>query len=262
MKKWHNKSNKPLSSIEWLKIHHKAKFNERKKFLNKILPQNVSSIMDLGCGPGLWLDLINELVDDNCELIGVDIDDSYIKILEEKFKTWKRNGYSIKCNLDNEVDKLPKVDVILLFNILCFFKNPIELLNKLKSKLNKNGKIIIRQYDGELLRFGPMEETLRQEMNLSVYSSLTGSKQFDHYNMDKTFSVINNSDYNSKIIEFETIQKCSPYSNNFDKYLRETIEWNIEYSSEYVKNKLIKWYIEKYPFKSYFVEVDLIGILS
>ena len=33
MSKWHNKTGKPLSSLEWLEVHHNAKLDEREIFV-------------------------------------------------------------------------------------------------------------------------------------------------------------------------------------------------------------------------------------
>ncbi len=262
MSKWHNNSNKPLSSIKWLDIHHNAKIKERESFIKKVFTKNVNSIMDLGCGHGLWLDLIHKNINKNCKLIGVDMNSDSIKLLKQKFESWNRETDYIQCDLENEIEKLPKVDIILIFNILCYFKDPLSLLNQLKNKLNSGGTIIIRQYDGGTMRFGPMDEELRQNFNASIYSSVSNSEQFNHYGMDYIIDIINQSNFENKHIEFETIQKFYPYEKDFELYLRETIEWNIEYSSDLIKNKLNNWYDKNNLKNSYFLEVDLVSILS
>lgn len=262
MAKWHNNSNKPLSSVEWLNIHHNAKLKEREEFIKKTFPEDVKSIMDLGSGPGLWLDLIHKNIHKNCKLIGVDVDSNAIELLKEKFAKWDRETCYIQCDLDKDIESLPKVDIILIFNIFCFFEDPLLILNKLKNKLNDGGKIIIRQYDGGTMRFGPMEEELRQNLNSSIYSAVSGSKQFNHYDIDRIINIIHKSNFENIQMEFETIQKFYPYTKEFELYLTETIKWNIEYSSNIVKSKLNEWYNANKLKNSYFLEVDLVSILS
>lgn len=45
----------PLASTDWLAIHHRAKLSERGRFADRLAALKPRRIVDLGCGPGLWL---------------------------------------------------------------------------------------------------------------------------------------------------------------------------------------------------------------
>lgn len=262
MSKWDNETGKTLSSIEWLKIHHNAKLNERVKFMNSIIDNKIKSIIDLGCGPGLWLEILNNIVTSDCKLIGVDTDQDTLDIAKYTAEKWNRQIIFINCDIENEIDKLPKVDLILAFNIFPYLNEPDDFLEKLRHKLNPNGKIIIRQYDGGTMRFGPMDEPLRHLIDESLYSSIGASNNFHHYDLDRVTRIINSSKFTSKKTSFELFQKTSPYSSEFQKYIEETIQWTFLHISDYANEKLTSWYNTQFVENSYFFEVDLVSILS
>ena len=218
--------------------------------------------MDLGCGPGLWLDLLDEITSPNCKLIGIDSDLKSLEEIKKRSHSLGRELDLIFCDLENEIDKIPKSDIILAFNIFPYLNDPLKFLNKLKLRLNENGKIIIRQYDGGTLRFGPMTNELRFLIDNSLFDSVGASKEFYHYDMDRVYNIINSSNFNKKEIEFEIFQKRPPYSKEYLRYFESTIEWNLRYLSQKARLGLEKWYTENFPLNTYFIEVDLVAELS
>jgi len=74
MKVTDNSSGKPLADANWLEIHHRAKLPERIKFAQKLATYNPKKIVDLGCASGLWLELLNQILPNDCEFIGIDSD--------------------------------------------------------------------------------------------------------------------------------------------------------------------------------------------
>lgn len=262
---WYNTTGKPLSSSKWLEDHHKAKLPERKKFVQKVLTNfTPTRVIDLGCGTGLWLDLFNEFIDTNCEFIGIDADTHSINEAKERSKNWNRKSDFITCDMYKETDKIPKGDLYLAFNIFPYIHSPNNFIDKIQSKVINDGKLAIRQYDGNTIRFGPMLSEERISIENSLFSSIGQSEQFRHYDLDRIYSVINNSKFKDKNISFETFQRNTPFPNDFINYFDGTIEWTMNYISEYDAEKLGKWYKE---YKNsindnYFVEVDLTAILS
>ena len=262
MKKWKNDSGKQLSSEQWLLIHHTAKLKERKEFIKKNIANTDKVIIDIGCGPGLWMNLIDEFLTNDCTLIGVDSDNKAISAAKERLKISNACVEFINCNVEEYVANLPNADLILLFNMFCYIENPDNFINKLKEKLNYGGRIIIRQYDGSNIRIGPMEEKTRKLIDNSLFSSLSLSKQFHHYDLDRVFEAIENATFTNKKLEMEIFFKKTPYTKEVRQYLIEHIKWTSEYISEIAKLKLNEWLINQFDKLSYCTEVDLVAILS
>ena len=262
--KWYNSSGQPLSSSQWLENHHKAKLPERTAFAKTILKDfNPKRIIDLGCGTGLWLDLFNKVVPYDCEFIGVDTNSDSITEAQHKSKLWNRKSQFITCDMFHELEEIPNGDLFLAFNVFPYIPNPEIFIEAIQSKMNNGAKFAIRQYDGDTMRFGPMPSETRLSMDNSLYSAVGHSQQFHHYDLDRVYTMINQSSFNSKNILFETFQRNTPFPNDFINYFEGTIEWNISYLSEYDAEKLREWYdLYKNNSSSYFVEVDLTAILS
>lgn len=263
--KWYNESGKPLSSSDWLYHHHQAKLDERAAFAKKLFKNSPKTIVDLGCGSGLWLDLLDKIAPKECEFIGVDQDQiilSQAKILSKK---WKRKSSFYSYDFE-QTENLPKADIFMIFNIFPYIKEPSIFLENIKSKLNPNGLLAIRQYDGAALRFGPLTHKHRLIIDNALYSSIGLSEQFHHYDMDRIFETIHKSPFQYKDIDFELYKRISPFEESFIKYYQNTVEWTMQYISENAHKILVNWY-EKYVLNhhendAYFFEVDLTAILS
>lgn len=267
MSSWRNESGRPLASDAWLLAHHQAKLQERRAFAQRILERNPRRIVDLGCGTGLWLDLLAANAPAQCELIGLDTDDAALDIARKRAQTWPQFHRFDHLDLETQTDQLPLADVFLAFNVFPYVSQPKALLGKLKEKLNAGGCVVVRQYDGALLRMGPMDDEDRSLIDTSLKMSMLGSQQFKHYDLDRVFASIIESAYTNQMFDFEVFKRTAPYPADFRGYLANTIEWTRQYLSDDARERLDRWTEEKKVLSessnsSYFVEVDMIAWLS
>ena len=68
-----NESGLPLNAIEWLEIHHRSKASERQRMISDIGFKSGDTIVDAGCGPGLWTPLLARAIGNKGHILGVDI---------------------------------------------------------------------------------------------------------------------------------------------------------------------------------------------
>ena len=111
-----------------------------KTILKKYLP-NSKSLLDLGCGTGLYSNLITKL---NFNVVGVDRSSNMLSIAKRKYKKNKKLSF-IKSSIEN-IKLNKKFDIIsALFHILSYQRSENEI-DKFFSKsylhLNKNGILI------------------------------------------------------------------------------------------------------------------------
>ena len=266
MDTWYNASGRPLSSTSWLETHHRAKLHERKLFAQSILNCGPKRIVDLGCGPGLWLDLLNGLIPTDCEFIGVDGDSAALDEAYRRAAHWTRPSRFLKLNIDEDFEQLPEADMFLAFNLFPYLTGPERVLSSIEPKIVNGGTLIIRQYDGALVRFGPLDQERRGRMEASLQASVLGSSEFRHYDLDLLFEAVASSNFKRKDLSFELFQRTAPYSREFIEYAYNTVEWVARHSSEDVSVDLEKWLAKNLSANSqrpsYFVEVDLVGWLS
>ena len=265
MTTWHNDSGKPLSSPSWLLDHHKAKYQERITFARSIMPDSPSCITDLGCGTGLWLEIFNEIAPEGCELIGLDSDKGSIELAKDRAKNWKRKTRFEVVNLSKK-SNIPFSDLFLAFNIFPYLKSTDDLLSNVRNKLNPNAKLIVRQYDGAAMRFGPMDSNKRLMIDNSLHTAISNSSQFHHYDLDRVFEILSNSEFSNIDLKFEVLSKTSPYTKEFLTYYKNTIDWTKLYVNDASRKFLGLWqqdYLSESSTKSsYFEEIYLVGIIS
>ena len=266
MQNWYNDATKPLSAHPWLEAHHTAKLHERKKFADQIASKSPKRIVDLGCGPGLWLQLLDAAVDTSCELVGIDADGLALQRAKQAFQTSKRTHHLIPMDIEHQAAEIPEADIYLAFNIFTYLKKPQALLATLSEKLRDGGVVVVRQYDGAMIRFGPMPEHERDLMDLALKASLMHSEQFRHYDLDRVFDILGQAPFVKKQIDFEQFHRVAPYSQEFMPYLLNTVAWTREHVSERVGTFLDAWqarYLQPATQEtSYFCCSDLVAWLS
>jgi len=155
--------------------------NYFKNFYLKKLPHDKKSkILDLGCGNGKYLHVLNKFGYKNAK--GIDISKEQIEIAK------KNNLSNVECI--NAIDFLKKnsekYDVVILIDVLEHLElnQSIELINLAFENLNKGGKLFI-QVPNALAPFSPLRHadithhraytkaSLIQTLNMTNFEKLT-----------------------------------------------------------------------------------------
>lgn len=262
MNKQENSSGKPLANSDWLKKHHVAKLPERTAFAKKLVNFHPKRIVDLGCATGLWFDLLNQLMPDNCEFIGIDSDYESLKIAENRSKKWKRNTSFIQLDIEKDALLIPPSDLTLAFNVFPYIQDLDKFLYILSSRIPR-GVLAVRQYDGAAIRFGPMATSTRQKKEIDLRVATENSQKFHHYDLDRVFDALHKSLYKNSEFNFELFERTSPFSEDFIPYYNQMLDWTAQNMSETSAHNLKQW-ISTYNESRdrYFYEVDLVALLS
>jgi SAM-dependent methyltransferase len=257
-----NSTGRPLADEKWLLIHHKAKLRERKAFAEKIAVINPKSIVDLGCASGLWLDILNQYLPKDCEFIGIDSDEQLLDSSRLKSRFWERKSVFLNLDLENDADKIPHSDLTLAFNVFPYIKNLDGFIEALSRRTPK-GMLAVRQYDGASIRFGPLTTKKRQEIDNELRVALEHSRKFNHYDMDRTISALNNSAFVFVEKNFELFERFYPFTNEEFDYYKEMLLWTSQFLSEINSDYLMDWVSGIAQRKDgYIYEVDYSAILS
>jgi hypothetical protein len=212
------------------------------------------------------LGLLNEHAAPECELVGLDVDEFTIASAAGRAAKWGRRTTFTQLDIGKEADRIPEADVYLAFNIFPYLEHPVSLLEILSAKLQTGGVLIVRQYDGSLLRFGPINHLYRLTIERALHTALVGSRQFRHFDLDRVFELLNGSPFSRKEFEFDLFSRVSPFPSEFVEYFSNTVNWTSKYVSTEARGILERWYdcyVRSAPgLPSYFVEVDLVAWLS
>ena len=218
-------------------------------------------MVDLGCGTGLWLALLNEMLPADCEFVGLDMDRDALDIARERSRNWGRRTRFERVDIEADPDAIPAGNLTLAFNIFPYLTDPAKLLSTVA---RNGGALVVRQYDGGALRFGPMDVGLRSSVESSLRGSVMSSDQFRHYDMDRVLGLLLNSQFSTREIGFELFARAAPFPEDFLAYYEGTLTWMLDLLSENAADSLRSWLADAdgSPQGRYFFEVDLIAVLS
>ena len=112
--------------LKKIKNDHSRRYDSFKKYLHK------KDVLDFGCGDGEFLNILKKKKITK-SFQGVEIRPSSLKKLQKLKITAYKSIFDFK----------KKFDVICMYHVLEHLPNPTEIINDLKSKLKKNGILII-----------------------------------------------------------------------------------------------------------------------
>lgn len=259
MTKTRNSSGRSLSSTAWLEAHNRAKLPERTAFAKKLASLDPKSVVDLGCGPGFWLEVLNSALPRECALVGVDSDMEALEMASERAKSWDRETRFVQCDIAQDFQRVPSAEMYLMFNMLPYLPDPGALIQHVAESPDFR-YLVVRQYDGSQLRFGPLEPSVRNDLDRELFTSVGSITEFQHYAMDQAYQEIQSSTLNVRSMYFETTQRLAPFEPEFAEYLDGTVDWVRERVSSRSAAKLPSSLSTSES--GYFLGVDLVAFLS
>jgi SAM-dependent methyltransferase len=220
--------------------------------------------VDIGCGTGLWLDLLDKVMPETCEFVGIDSDPESLAATEKRARGWHRPTSFDVCDIEREPHRVPAADLVLAFNVLPYLPGAAELARSLHAD-GKLGRLVVRQYDGSTIRLGPMAPEDRFAIDGSLEASLLSSSEFGHYEMDRAFALIRDAGLRPELVEFELIQRTAPFPASFNGFFYATIDWMAALLSDDARARLqsaVAGWETSEPAGAYFAQVDLVAVLS
>jgi 2-polyprenyl-3-methyl-5-hydroxy-6-metoxy-1,4-benzoquinol methylase len=107
-------------------------------YLLKYIPQNCNAILDVGCGTG---ELTKKLASYSKEIIGIDVSENMIREAEKRNN--EENITYLKISVERYFEETDKTFDIIISIAALHHMDEEKILQMMKSKLTKNGKILI-----------------------------------------------------------------------------------------------------------------------
>jgi len=121
--------------------------NTKNKLITAGINSNMS-ILDVGCGNGIIAQKIIDFFGKDTNIVGIDFDEKKIDIANQNIaKNYKNVKFLVANVMNNDHYKNNKYDFIIVRFLLSHIKTPLEVLKRLKEKLNPNGVIYVEDVD-------------------------------------------------------------------------------------------------------------------
>lgn len=244
--KFKGEKNLEMTELEWLIDHHLTKIEERKQMIASLNLKPGDVVLDLGCGPGLWTNMIAEKVKPNGKVIGIDfaaclidyakenIDEEYKDIIE-----FRKNDFN-KISFEKET-----FDLVFFGNCLAYVENHYKVLDEMKRVTKKGGRVVAKDFDGAVFIVHPIEPDLSLKILTAAAQELKENPldpKFDNFMGRKIHGIFCNAGFKNVDTKSYAIQKFYPLSPEAKRYITGNAEWHAKIGSPYLSEEDIrKW---------------------
>ena len=250
-------------NTDWLLDHHKTKETERSLMISEFNLKNGDNILDLGCGPGLWTNLLAEKVKPDGKVVGIDLCEELINYAKKNLKKnpLKNIIKFIKGDFFNIPYRDNFFDVIFFGNCYAYVTEPMKVLKEQIRVAKKGGRIIAKDFDGAIIIFHPIDPHLSAKILAATAKGLKENPPEPLFN-NYTGRNLNGFFLEAGLREISTrsyaIQKLTPLTPEAKRYITGNAEWYAKIGTPYLSKKdLKKWYAHFDPASDkYILDLD------
>ncbi len=234
-----------LITLEWLLDHHKTKLQERRQMVDDLNLKPGDTVLDLGCGPGLWTRLLAEKVKPNGRVVGIDFSSDLINYAAENLKKDPLNNI-IEFRKENFYDvsfKENTFDFVFFGNCFAYVTDYFKILEEMKRVTKKGGRIAAKDFDGALFTVNPIEPLLSLKILAAVAHALKENPLeplFDNFIGRKMHGLFLQAGFKDVSTTSHAIQKLSPLTPEAKRYIKGNAEWHAKIGSPYLSEEDLK----------------------
>ena len=235
-------------SIDWLLDHHKTKETERSQMIAELNLKPGNQVLDLGCGPGLWTQMLAEQVKPNGQVIGLDLSKDLIKFAKRRLrknslrniiKFQQGNFYYVPFSNDF-------FDVVFFGNCFAYVTDPMRVLEEQKRVTKKGGRIIAKDFDGAIIIFHPIDPYLSAKILTATAKGLQEKPPdqfFNNYTGRKLHGHFLKAGLKDVSTKSYAIQKLAPLTPEAKRYITGNAKWYADIGAPYLSEKDFRdWY--------------------
>jgi ubiquinone/menaquinone biosynthesis C-methylase UbiE len=144
-----NESGLPLNAIEWLETHHRGKLTERELMINDLHLDSATTIIDAGCGPGLWTPLLARALGPGGHILGIDVSAEALITAQQRSRGQWYEG--CVCYKQSSMEHLPvpngSIQTIFSANVSQYLPEPVATFEALGRYLVPGGTLAVKDID-------------------------------------------------------------------------------------------------------------------
>jgi ubiquinone/menaquinone biosynthesis C-methylase UbiE len=248
-----NECGLPLNAIEWLDRHHQSKAFEREKMIEDLHVEPGSSIVDAGCGPGLWTPLLAQAVGPQGHILGIDISAEALVTAQRRcaHSHYRHRVQFKRATLDQLPLAHSSVDLIFSANVSQYLANPVATFAAMGPYLKRGGRLVIKDIDFGKTRFQGVDVTLQERvfqarLRWEEERIRSGYTFEDSWVGSKLAGYLRAAGY--KNIEERTypIVRRSPLSEDSRFYLQGIAEWFVCEGAPYLSHEDVSLWLNTF----------------
>jgi ubiquinone/menaquinone biosynthesis C-methylase UbiE len=227
-----NESGLPLNAIEWLETHHRSNAPERQQMIRDIRFQRGSTVVDAGCGPGLWTPLLARAIGYQGHILGVDVSPEALVTAHRRMHgKWYERIVQYKHSL---LEQLPvpfgSVDIIFSANVSQYLPDPVTTFASMGNYIAPGGRLAIKDIDFGTMRFHNIDAGLQarvfQARECWEQERVDAGYAFeDSWVGSKLASYLRTAGYEEVQEKSYCIVRQYPLSQDFRYYLQGIAQW-------------------------------------
>jgi ubiquinone/menaquinone biosynthesis C-methylase UbiE len=219
-----------LSSLEWLLLHHRVKLLERQEIIRKLDIQRGDHVLDLGCGPGLWTQILADAVGPAGRVVGVDFDEDHLAYARRLTDVSHPDSdiHYRPLDFSRIADLNETFDVVYFSNCFCYLPDPSPVIEHIKRIIRPGGRVIGRNWDGGPFLLYPMREqllSLVQHQIANVLEDTSDDAYFDHYLGRKMPGIFRRHGFNHVTCYTQIIERFGAADSDLATYIKLNGEW-------------------------------------
>lgn len=222
-----------LSSLDWLELHHRVKLPDRRAILSRLDIREGDRVLDLGCGPGFWVQLIADIVGPAGAVVGADFDEGLLNHAARAVaESHPEHDVSFRTlSFEDLDDRVGDFDVVFFSNCFCYVVKPEDLMARMAGRLRKGGRLIGRNWDGGVFMLNPLPELQLAKMQFhlaEVFGPDRLGPHFDNYFGRKLPGLFRRHGFNDVKCETQVIERFGPADRDLARYIQMNGEWMAE----------------------------------
>ena len=236
-----------LTSVQWLLDHHKAKEKERRQMVADFGVKRGDIVLDLACGPGLWSSLLAEKVAPSGLVIGTDFSPDLVRYAKENLE--KEPHKDIIEFMEGDLYLIPfrddTFDAVFFGNTLSYVEDVQKALQEQKRVLKKGGRLVVKDFDGAIIIFHPIDVYLQLEVLTAAANGLERNPpqpHFDNFVGRKMHGLLLKEDFKDVSTTTYAISKTAPLSPETKRYITGNAEFYLKNAAPYLsKEQVWQW---------------------
>lgn len=241
----HGKNDLPLTALDWLLTHHRAKEAERRFMVRDLGLDPAARVLDLGCGPGLWTSLIAEVLGPEGKVVGLDFDPALITFAQKSLDT-DSHADRIEYQL-GDFNDLPygdgSFDAIFFGNCFCYVPDPMVVLREKQRVVRPGGRVITKDFDGGVFIAYPVDSVLLSEVQLAVDKGLAQraithkddpSTFFDNHFGRKALTLFMEAGFRECFVRSYALQMTGPLTLDQQRYIAVNARWMASMAGDFL----------------------------